>query len=176
MGSNITGVPTVFLQNAGTSYNFIANATAGLAIHASTDSDTITVRQRQPDGVRIKRQSARPGDRGKRRRSGRRQQYRQQQYVLDITTSGTIALNSADDYLTVQLDAANTTLSLDHMKFIQAEGSGGSDTIIAGAAGQILTGGGAQRYLGGCRPLRCYVPGYGGRFLERYNYGFHQGR
>ena len=52
MGSNITGVPTVVLQNAGTSYNFIANATAGLVIHASTDSDTITRGRCQPDGHR----------------------------------------------------------------------------------------------------------------------------
>ncbi len=41
MGANITGIHNVFLQNAGTSYDFTANATAGMVIHASGDNDTI---------------------------------------------------------------------------------------------------------------------------------------
>jgi Ca2+-binding RTX toxin-like protein len=146
MGSNITGVPTVFLQNAGTSYNFVANATAGLAIHASTDSDTITVGSASQKvfgssgNLLVLATAANAGAAVEGSSTG-------SSNVLDITTNGTIALNSADDYLTVQLGAANTTLSLDHMKFIQAEGNGGSDTIIAGAAGQILTGGGGNDTL-----------------------------
>ncbi len=146
MGSNITGVPTVVLQNAGTSYNFVANATAGLAIHASTDSDTITVGSASQKvfgssgNLLVLATAANAGAAVEGSSTG-------SSNVLDITTSGTIALNSADDYLTVQLGAANTTLSLDHMKFIQAEGSGGNDVIIAGAAGQILTGGGGNDTL-----------------------------
>ncbi len=62
---------------------------------------------------------------------------------LDITTGGTVALNSGDNNLTVLPDAVNATLTLNHMTFIHAEGSGGDGVIIAGAAGQVLTGGGA---------------------------------
>jgi hypothetical protein len=38
-------------------------------------------------------------------------------------------------------------LTLNHMQFIHAAGSGGHDVIIAGAAGQVLTGGGAHDTL-----------------------------
>ena len=43
LGGSITNMNAVFLENAGTSYNFTADATPGLVIHASADSDTITV-------------------------------------------------------------------------------------------------------------------------------------
>ena len=146
MGGSITNMNAVFLVNAGTSYNFTANATPGLIIHASADSDTITVGD--PASRCSDRAAAwtcgqrRPTPASMRSGSGGISSNE-----LDITTSGTTTLNSGDNNLTVQLDAANTTLTLDHMKFIHAEGSGGSNVIIAGAAGQVLSGGGASDTL-----------------------------
>jgi hypothetical protein len=66
---------------------------------------------------------------------------------LEIETGGTTTLNSGDNNLTVQLTAANTTLMMNRMEFIHAEGSGGNDVIIASTAGQVLTGGGANDTL-----------------------------
>jgi Ca2+-binding RTX toxin-like protein len=144
MGGSITNMNAVFLVNAGTSYNFTANATPGLIIHASADSDTITVGA--PSQTVIGSSGsldvlATAANAGVAIRSGTGSN------ELDITSSGTTMLNSSDNNLTVQLDAANTTLTLDHMTFIHAEGTGGNDLIIAGAAGQVLTGGGANDTL-----------------------------
>jgi hypothetical protein len=140
MGANITGIHNVFLQNAGTSYDFTANATAGMVIHASGDNDTIVAGSASQTVVGstgdldVQASAANAGV-GVRSGTGTNE--------LDITASGTATLNSGDNNLTVVLDAANTTVTLDHMKFIYAEGSGGADTIIAGGAGQVLAGGAA---------------------------------
>ena len=144
MGSNITGMNSVVLAPAGTSYNFTANATSNMVIYASTDSDTITVGSASQTvigstgNLLVLATAANAGvavDGGT------------ATTTLEITTSGTIALNSADRYLTVQLDAANTTLMLDHFQFIHAVGAGGNDLIIADSKGQVLTGGGANDTL-----------------------------
>jgi Putative Ig domain len=139
MGANITGMNHVFLLNAGTAYNFTANATSKLVILAGADTDTITV----GSASQIVRGStgnldvqATAANAGVSIDSGTGSNER------DITTAGTVTLNGVDNNLTVQLDAANSKLTLDHMQFIQAEGTGGNDLIIAGAAGQTLTGGG----------------------------------
>jgi hypothetical protein len=66
--------------------------------------------------------------------------------TLEITTGGTVGLNSGLNNITVQLDGASS-LTLNHMQFIHAVGSGGNDVIIAGAAGQVLTGGGGHDRL-----------------------------
>jgi Putative Ig domain len=139
MGVNITGINQVFLQNAGTAYDFTANATSKLVILASADTDTITVGSASQivrgstGNLNVQAIAANAGvsiDSG----TGSNE--------LDITTAGTVTLNAVDNNLTVQLDAANSKLTLDHMQFIHAEGTGGNDLIIAGAAGQTLTGGG----------------------------------
>jgi hypothetical protein len=143
MGANITGIDYVFLLNAGTSYDFTANATAGMVIHASTDNDTITVGSASQlvigstGSLDVLATAANAGV-AVRSDSGTDEANN----ILNITTAGTVALSSTDSELTVQLDAANTTVTLDHMEFIHAEGLGGDDVIIAGKAGQTLTGGG----------------------------------
>ncbi len=143
MGANISGINYVFLLNAGTSYDFTANATAGMVIHASADNDTITVGSSSQlvigstGSLDVLATAANAGV-AIRSASGSNEANN----VLNITTAGTVALSSTDNELTVQLDAANTTLTLDHMAFIHAEGTGGNDVIIAGKAGQTLTGGG----------------------------------
>jgi hypothetical protein len=60
--------------------------------------------------------------------------------TLDLTNTGTLTLNAADTYLTVQLEGASK-LTLGAGAFITALGSTGADTITAGGANQILTGG-----------------------------------
>jgi hypothetical protein len=143
MGAKITGIHVVVLQNAGTSYNFTANATQGLVINASTDSDTITVGSANQSVVGTSGNLhvlATAANAGVAIRSGTGAN------ELEVTTGGTFGLNSGDNNITVQLDAAST-LTLNHMQFIHAVGSGGHDVIIAGAAGQVLTGGGGNDTL-----------------------------
>ena len=143
MGANITGVGNVFLLNAGTSYNFTANATQGLVIHAGGDSDSITVGSASQTVIGASGNlvvSATAANAGVAIRSGTASN------ELNITTAGTTAINSTDNNITVKLEAAGT-LTLNHMQFIYAEGSGGNDVIIAGAKGQVLTGGGANDTL-----------------------------
>ena len=68
--------------------------------------------------------------------------------TLEITTAGTVTLNAADTNLTVKLDAASR-LTLDKLSFVNAIGSSGADTIIAGATNQTLTGNGGIDVLTG---------------------------
>ena len=140
MGASVTGIHSVFLETAGTSYDFTANATQGMVIHASAANDTIVAGSASQTvagstGNLLVQATAANAGVYVRDGSGSNQ--------LDITTGGAAALNSGDNNLTVLLNAASTTLTLNHMEFIHAEGSAGSDVIIAGAAGQVLTGGGA---------------------------------
>ncbi|HEY1935546.1 MAG TPA: VWD domain-containing protein [Acetobacteraceae bacterium] len=138
MGSNITGINQVFLDNAGTSYNFTANNQTGLTIFASTDNDTITVgdaSQTVVDTGGTLQVLATATHAGVAVLGGTGSS------TLEITTGGTFALNSGDSNVTVRLDAAST-LTLNHMQFIHAVGSGGNATIYAGAANQVLSGGG----------------------------------
>jgi Ca2+-binding RTX toxin-like protein len=68
--------------------------------------------------------------------------------TLEIAGGGTAALNVNDTHLTVKLDAA-TVLTLSKAAFVTALGSNGNDTIAAGAAGQVLTGGAGADTLTG---------------------------
>jgi len=144
MGANITGIDAVFLVNAGSSYAFTANATKALAIHAGTDNATVAV----GDSSQVIFGSsgsldvlATAANAGLAIHSGTGST------ELEITTGGTVALSGADNNITVELDAANTRLTLNHLQFIHAVGAGGNDVIIAGAAGQVLTGGGGNDTL-----------------------------
>jgi hypothetical protein len=143
MGAGITGIHNVNLLTAGTSYNFTANTTQGMVIQASSDSDTITVgsaSQTVAGSSGNLHVLATAANAGVAIRSGTGSN------ELEITTGGTVAVNSGLNNITVQLDAAGS-LTLNHMQFIHAVGAGGNDTIIAGAAGQVLTGGGANDKL-----------------------------
>jgi hypothetical protein len=67
--------------------------------------------------------------------------------TLAITSAGTVTLNAADTYLTVDL-AASSKLTLGKLGFISANGGAGADTILAGAANQTLIGGAADVLTG----------------------------
>ena len=150
MGANITGIQNVYLMNAGASYNFTANATSGMAIHASTDSDTITVGSASQTVIgstgtlRVLATAAEAGVKvwGA---SGETANT-----TLEITTGGSITLNSADRNVTVQLDAASTLL-LSTSPSVVIDGSSGDDTFIATGgvlrAGQQIDGGGGTNTL-----------------------------
>ena len=143
MGANITGIRNVNLLAAGTSYNFTANTTQGMVIQASSASDTITVgsaSQTVAGTTGNLHVLAAAANAGVAIRSGTGSN------ELEITTGGAVAINSGLNNITVQLDAAGS-LTLNHMQFIHAVGAGGNDTIIAGAAGQVLTGGGVNDKL-----------------------------
>ena len=66
--------------------------------------------------------------------------------TLDITSGGTITLSANTDVTTVKLTSAST-LILNGMAFITADGSTGKDTIQAGGIDQTLTGGGGADTL-----------------------------
>jgi serralysin len=134
MGSNITGVPSVFLDNSAT-YDFTANATAGLALFAGTGNDTIAVgaaSQRVIGSSGTLTVQATAAQAGMTISSGTGSA------TLEITTGGTTTLNNGDTNLTVQLQAA-THLGLGGLGFITAIGAAsGGDTITAGGANQTL--------------------------------------
>jgi hypothetical protein len=114
-----------------------------MIIHASADNDTITVGSASQTVVGSSGSLlvlAAAGNEGVAIDSGTGSN------ELEITSGGAFALNSVDNNLTVQL-AAGSSLTLNHMHFIHAVGAGGNDVIIAGAAGQVLTGGGANDIL-----------------------------
>ncbi len=68
--------------------------------------------------------------------------------ILEITGSGgTAVLNAGSQDLTVKLDGA-TTLTLNQMGFITADGSAGGSTITALAANQTLIGGAGDMLIG----------------------------
>ena len=126
MGTKITGINAVQLA---TTTNFTANTTAGLQISgSSTGGDTITLGAPTQSVIAgganetIKATAANAGA----SISGLGANS-----TLDITTGGTIALNATTDVNTVKLSAAST-LTLNTMQFITADGSSGDDTITAG--------------------------------------------
>ena len=111
MGSNITGVQTVDLDNSA-NYTFTANTLAGLTVRAGTGIDTITIGAASQKvfgstgtlnviataaqgGVEVYGAASKTAT------------------TLDILTAGTVALNASDNDMTVQLAAADTlTLSV----------------------------------------------------------------
>ena len=103
MGGSITNMNAVFLVNAGTSYNFTANDTPGLIIHASADSDTITVGDASQSVFGWSGSLdvlATAANAGVAIRSGSGSN------TLDITTGGLIALNSDLANITVELEGS----------------------------------------------------------------------
>jgi Ca2+-binding RTX toxin-like protein len=139
MGSNITGMSQVFLDNSA-SYDFTANATAGLTLFAGTGNDTITVgaaSQKVVGSTGPLTVKATAAEAGIVIRSGTGAK------TLELTTGGTAVLNANDTNLTVKLDAS-TNLGLGGLGFITAIGAAaGHDTITAGGTNQTLesTGG-----------------------------------
>ena len=134
MGSKITGIDAVQLA---TTTKFTADATAGLKISGSSvGGDTITLGASTQSVIAggpnetIRATAANAGD----AISGLGANS-----TLQITSGGTVALNAATDVATVKLSAASM-LTLNQMSFITAIGSGGNDTIHAGATNQTLTG------------------------------------
>ena len=138
MGANITGIGNVFLLNAGTSYNFTANATSGMVIHAGTDSDTITVGSASQTVIgssgtlRVEATATNAGVAVEGATGATAND------TLEITTGGSITLNSADRNITVQLDAAST-LVLPTNATIAVDGGAGDDVFVA-TAGVLRAG------------------------------------
>ena len=139
MGGGITGIQAAFLDNAA-SYDFTANATAGLTVFAGSGSDTITVgdaSQTVKGSTGALTVQATAADAGAKVVGG------SGGATLEITNGGTATLNAGDNNLTVKLDAA-TNLNLGGPGFITVIGAAaGGDTIAAGGANQTLvsTGG-----------------------------------
>ncbi len=67
--------------------------------------------------------------------------------TLNVSTAGTVVLNAADTYLTVNLLAASK-LTAGAMGFITVNGGAGTDTIVAGAANDVLIGGKSDALTG----------------------------
>jgi hypothetical protein len=144
MGSNITGVSSVTLEDANTAYNFTANNTANLVINGSKNSDTISV------GAASQTVNAKSGnDRimATVANAGALINGGNGISTLEITTGGTAVMNANDKNLSVvQLDNA-TNLTLNGQSNLTALGSAGSDTIIANGKNQTLTGNGGNDSL-----------------------------
>jgi hypothetical protein len=147
MGGNITGMQSVFLDNAA-SYDFTANATAGLVIHAGTVNDTIAVGAASQavfgsTGTLTVQAAAAQGGAAVYGVAG-------SATTLAITTGGTVALNAGDRNLAVQL-AAGDTLALPLNGSVAVRGGGGDDTLTAIAgrlfAGQTIAPGGGTNTL-----------------------------
>jgi Ca2+-binding RTX toxin-like protein len=145
MGSNITGVPVVYLDNSA-SHNFTANATAGLKVLAGTGTDTIAVGAASQQVVgssgtlTVRATSAEAGI-AVASGSG--------PTTLEITNGGNATLNAGETNLTVKLDAS-TNLGLSGLAFITAIGAAsGGDTITAGGANQTLESTGGNDTLTG---------------------------
>ncbi len=142
MGASIRNVAAVTLTNAakGTvqpDYVFRANTIAGLLIRASSGNDTITVghatqRVLATGGNTVVRATAALGGVAVEGGTGDSR--------LEITNGGTVTLAETTNHVTVKLNAASM-LNLNKMAFITAVGSTGADTIQAGTAGQVVTGG-----------------------------------
>ena len=140
MGTNITNVQAVFLDNA-TTYDFTANATPWMLIFANTGNDTIAMGAATQSvlastGTLTIQATAAEAGVGIYNTGGGNT-------TLELTSGGTATLNSSDSTLTVRLDAS-TNLGLDKLGFITAIGAAaGNDTITAGGAKQTLesTGG-----------------------------------
>jgi Ca2+-binding RTX toxin-like protein len=147
MGGNIVNVPNVYLDNAA-SYDFTANATAGLAVYASSGSDTIVIGAASQKvfgstgALTVQATAATAGAKVVGGSGGA---------TLEITNGGTATLNAADTNLTVKLDAA-TNLNLGGPGFITAIGAAGGDTIAAGGANQTLVStGGSDTLIGSAK-------------------------
>jgi hypothetical protein len=69
--------------------------------------------------------------------------------VLHVAAGGAITLNANDDNMTVDISANASTLTLGSLGFIVANGGAGNDTITAGGAYQMLSGGGGTNVLVG---------------------------
>jgi hypothetical protein len=141
MGADITRIAAVVLDGPakGTiqpAYNFRANGLAGLAITGSGGADRITLLEASQSvnanggAVHVVVNAANAGAKVTGAAGA----------VLEIVGGGTATLNAATTNVTVTLDAA-THLTLNKMAFITAVGSAGNDVIVAGGAGQTLTGG-----------------------------------
>ncbi|WP_428485128.1 cellulase family glycosylhydrolase [Rhodopila sp.] len=146
MGANVTGIPTIDLDNAASSYSFVASTTAGLAIHASTGNDSITVGAASQTvfgssgSLTIKATATTAGAAIHTGSGGA---------TLQLTTGGAATLNAADTNLTVTLAAA-TNLNLGALSFITAIGTAaGGSSITAGGARQTLESTGGKDTLTG---------------------------
>ncbi len=143
MGSNITGINAVQLA---TTTKFTANSTAGLQISGSSaGGDTIILGAATQSVIgggpkeTVDASSA---------NAGASVSGLGANSTLDITSGGTITLNANADVATVKLTSAST-LILNGMAFITADGSTGKDTIQAGGIDQTLTGNGGADTLTG---------------------------
>jgi hypothetical protein len=139
MGANITRIAQVTLQDAPSgqtqpAYNFIANAITGLTIVASSGDDAITV------GNASQQVIAGPGNdtvlttastAGALIQGGAHT-------TIDTAGGGSAALNVATDRVTVMLQQP-TNLTLGQGSNVSVIGSLGADTIVAMAAGQVIT-------------------------------------
>jgi hypothetical protein len=146
MGTGITGVQSVLLDDAA-SYDFTANATAGLVIHAGTGSDTIVA---GAGSQAVFGSTGTLAVQATAARSGVAVYGTGGTTSLDITTGGTVTLNGGDRNLTVQLAAADTMV-LSPNTSIAVRGGGGDDTLIATngvlRAGQTIAPGGGTNTL-----------------------------
>lgn len=151
LGGNITGFGTLALTQPAGAMILQANAMSGLQIIGSAiGGDTITLGAASQSVIgggpneHVEATSAFAGAAVSGLGAGSE---------LEITTGGTVTLNAATGGsvtapLIVKLDQASQ-LTLGPMQFITAQGSTGTDTIIAGAANQVLTGGGGGDTLVG---------------------------
>ena len=143
MGTKITGINAVQLAATTT---FTANTTAGLQISGSSaGGDTITLGAPTQSVI-----AGGPNEtiRATAANAGASISGLGTNSTLQITNGGTIVLNATTDVSTVKLSAASN-LTLSKMSFITAIGSGGADTIQAGATYQTLTGGAGADTLSG---------------------------
>jgi Ca2+-binding RTX toxin-like protein len=135
MGASITGsFASATLLAGGTT--FTANAQHGLAIVATTGTDTIRVGDASqsvtgPATVHVLATTATAGALISGVHAGS---------TLELVNGGPAALNASTTGITVTLDKASN-LTLSRMGAITAIGSAGNDVITAGAQGQTLTGG-----------------------------------
>jgi hypothetical protein len=171
MGAKVTGISTVQLA---TTTNFTANGTANLQIAGSASGgDTITLGAASQSvtsgGINehVIASAANAGALVSGLGAGSQ---------LEITTGGTVTLNSATGGsaaapLLVKLDAA-TNLALSPMQFINVVGSSGNDTITAGATNQTLTGGSGTDilvgYAGGSDTFQDTAAGLTGDTLRNF--------
>jgi hypothetical protein len=135
MGNLITNVRAVYLDNGTNPYNFVANATANMTIHAGPASATITVGSASQtvsgtgSNLHVLASAANAGVAISNGSGGA---------ILEITAGGTARLSDADTNLTVILDAS-TNLSLGKLSFITVVGAAtGHNTITAGGQNQTL--------------------------------------
>ncbi len=143
-----SGIQYVVLLTATTAYDFIANATPGLEIHATTNgNDTVTVgapSQRVIGHNGLLTVQATAANAGALVSSG------SGGALLQITNAGSVALNASDGALAVQL-AANDTIIPSLNPSIAITGGLGHDTVDVSPyllrAGQTIAPGGSGNAL-----------------------------